>query len=168
VTYLFLDTETTGLDVEKHEVWEIAYAIDDGPIKSAFVPHRLTNADPKALEINGYMSRFFDLPDSSVDTEFENELIDAAQGQYLVGSNPAFDHRMLLKRWGSTPWHYRMIDVATYAMPYFGWWVPEGLARITKGLDIEENDHTAAKDVDVLRQTFYKLQSAYANEEVLL
>lgn len=168
MTYLFLDTETTGLDVEKHGVWEIAYAIDDGPIKTHFVYHTLVNADPKALEINGYRDRYdpqiHGRNFAGLGEAFEDELRLAAEGQFLVGSNPAFDHRMLLRRWGSTPWHYRMIDIATYAMPYFGWEVPEGLARITRALDIEENDHTAAKDVEVLREAFYKLQRLYKEE----
>jgi len=159
VTYLFLDVETTGLDVGVHEVWEIAYAIDDGPIRTAFVPHTLDNADPKALEINNYWARFDQAPDLS--GLFEQNLRDLAQEQYLVGSNPAFDHRMLLKRWGSTPWHYRMIDLAAYAMPYFGWNVPEGMAQIARSLDITEGDHSAARDVETLRECFYALQQKY-------
>ena len=162
MTFLFLDTETTGLDVEKHEVWEIAYAIDDGPIKSHVVQHSLANADPKALDINGYNTRFRGVPADFL--LFEKELRAAAQDQFLVGSNPAFDQRFLVKRWGERPWEYRMIDIATYAMPYFGLVVPEGLAFITNALDIESGDHTAAKDVEVLRNAFYKLQDMYRME----
>jgi len=159
MTFIFLDTETTGLDVEKHEVWEIAYAIDDGPIKTAFVPHYFEDPDPKALEINGYYDRI-GIPD----TGFEAVLREEARGHYLVGSNPAFDQRFLVKRWGERPWEYRMIDIATYAMPYFGLVVPEGLAFITQELEIESGDHTAAKDVEVLRNAFYKLQDLYRLE----
>lgn len=164
MTFIFLDTETTGLDVEKHEVWEIAYAIDDGPILTSFVKHDIRGADPKALEINGYVDRFH-LENGWEETAiWENDLIDAAKGHYLVGSNPAFDQRFLVKRWGERPWEYRMIDIATYAMPYFGLVVPEGLAFITNALDIESGDHTAAKDVEVLRNAFYKLQDMYRME----
>lgn len=164
-TYLFLDTETTGLDVERHGVWEIAYAIDDGPIKQSFVRgHDITTADPKALEINRYYDRFpYDSfsYDWSAAEEFEEELKRSAEGLFLVGSNPAFDNRFLVKRWGERPWNYRMIDLAAYAMPYFGWVVPEGMANIAKALDIEEHDHSAAKDVEVLRKCFYALQQKY-------
>lgn len=38
---VFLDTETTGLDPARHEVWEIAYAVGKHDILSAIVPHQL-------------------------------------------------------------------------------------------------------------------------------
>lgn len=169
MTYLFLDTETTGLDVETHAVWEIAYAIDDGPIHQSFVWHDFKNADPKALEINNYGERMPDLfYDWNAAALFEQELQHVAKDQFLVGSNPAFDNRFLVKRWGHRPWNYRMIDLATYAMPHFGWSTPEGMAKIAKELGVEEHDHSAAKDVDVLRQCFFKIKNRYDFEGPLV
>ena len=37
MTYVYLDCETTGLDPERHEIWEIAFAVDGGEIQSSFV-----------------------------------------------------------------------------------------------------------------------------------
>lgn len=42
---VFLDTETTGLHPERHEVWEIAYGFEDGRIESGEVKHDLFTAD---------------------------------------------------------------------------------------------------------------------------
>ena len=54
---VYLDVETTGLDPELHEVWEIAYAVNDGPILSSFVDHTLLGADPVALTVGQYHNR---------------------------------------------------------------------------------------------------------------
>jgi oligoribonuclease (3'-5' exoribonuclease) len=47
MTLVFLDTETTGLDPNRHEIWEVAYAVEDDPIVSGSVHHSLRNADPE-------------------------------------------------------------------------------------------------------------------------
>ena len=57
MTLVYLDTETTGLDYRRHAVWEIAYAVDDGPVRSSIVSHDLFDADPEALQLNGYYDR---------------------------------------------------------------------------------------------------------------
>jgi len=58
---VFVDVETTGLDPERHELLELAAVRVDPhtlePIDHASVrvrPTRLADADPKALEVNGY------------------------------------------------------------------------------------------------------------------
>jgi DNA polymerase III alpha subunit (gram-positive type) len=159
MNYIFLDTETTGLLHSVHDVWEIAYAINNGPIHSSFVEHDIESADPKALEINGYKDRFKGLP--QFPQLFEMNLQEAGKNATLVAANPAFDNGFLVARWGFRPWQYRMLDISTYAMPYFDWKIPEGLATVAKCLDISAPDHTAAEDVNVLRQCFYKLAHAY-------
>ena len=45
MTYLYLDIETTGLEAGVHEVWEIAYAIGDDPVRSGIVPHQSFTMD---------------------------------------------------------------------------------------------------------------------------
>ena len=57
--YVIIDTETTGLDSLKHELLSIGAIvyIDDRiteTLELKILPERLENADPKALEINGY------------------------------------------------------------------------------------------------------------------
>ena len=59
----FIDTETSGLDIERHQVWELALIIeghDDPGSNGEWVwqfPIDLPAAEPRALEINGWYTR---------------------------------------------------------------------------------------------------------------
>lgn len=161
MSLVFVDVETTGLDPSLHSIWEVAFAVDDGPILSSFVAHSTEHADPGALEVNGYLDRFQGAP--LLGLEFERQLRGALTGNTLVAANPAFDAAFLRARWGVAPWRYRLLDVEAYAMPYFDLDVPVGLARIAELLGIEAPDHTAHADVDVLRKCFYELRTIYKN-----
>lgn len=157
---VFLDTETTGLDPAKHEIWELAYARDGGPVRSFFLSHDLGTADPKALEINGYWDRFSNADDN---WGHEPSLQIILTGATIIGSNPAFDTAMLRARWGFAPWHHRLINVAEGAMWLFGWDRPKGLADVRValadlGYEIPEPDHTAARDVEATRAVYYALR----------
>ena len=160
MSLVFLDTETTGLDPERHEVWEIAYAVDDGPIESAVVPHTLSHPDPKALKLNGYLDR----GDVEPDWAFEELLRASLKGATLVGANPVFDATFLRTRWQSAPWRHRLWDVEAYAAGVLGLDVLMGLAGVALALrhlghEIPEPDHTAAGDVATLRACFRALQT---------
>lgn len=127
----FVDTETTGLDPFLHDAWEIAVIlrIDGTDTEHVFhVEPDLTNATPKAVEINRYYERT-SAPgwhwNTPADTAYRvfNLLTDAV----IVGSNPAFDAAMIRNLIGrhhpipgtnATPWHYRTIDTATLAAGY--------------------------------------------------
>lgn len=158
---LFLDTETTGLGLE-HDIWEIAYAIGEGPISSLVVNHSLRNADPKALEMNGYRERgYVDFIDSEWD---EQNLKKWFSGKTIVGANPAFDAYRLAQRWGQAPWHYRLVDVEAMAVPIFGLVKPLGLRGLVEkinasGFDVPLNDHSAAGDVATVREVYKALMS---------
>lgn len=165
---VFLDLETTGLDPETHEVWEAAWAVDDGPIQTVQLPHSLATADPEALTANRYWERVGH-PNPHRDILLRGVLQDVT----IVGANPAFDAAFLRARWKSAPWHYRLLDVQAYAMPLLGHERPKGLFDICaelkeKGFDIPMPDHTAAQDVEALRACFKALRSlASAAAEVV-
>jgi DNA polymerase III alpha subunit (gram-positive type) len=162
---VFLDTETTGLDASKHEVWELAYAVDDEPIVSLILPHSLRKADPKALGMNGYYERV--LHGTPINSESDrNDIVlrNLFQGCTLVCSNPTFDRMFLWMRWGEEPWHHRSIAIETMALTVFDWQRPRGLADIVKELqtrkyDIPEPNHSAYQDVQALRAAYYALRS---------
>jgi DNA polymerase III epsilon subunit-like protein len=152
---VFVDTETTGLDLE-HDIWEVAYAVGDGEIKSYQLPHSLKNARPDALELNGYYTRF---RPADVSVYVDLVLREEFKDKTLVGANPSFDAYRLARRWGVAPWHYRFADVSSMAMPVFRVEKPMGLSEIVQryqdmGYAITTNDHSAAADVAATRQVF--------------
>ena len=168
MTLVFIDTETTGLDPTRHEVWEIAYAVDDAPIMSGVLWHSLRNADPHALSLNGYWERT-----AGVDARFCSDLEVGArralEGATLVGANPAFDAAFLRARWGDVFWHHRLWDVEAYAAGVLGLDKLAGLKGVAAALcdmghEIPEPDHSAAADVATLRASFRALQ-AIARQE---
>lgn len=159
---VFLDTETTGLDPARHEVWEVAFAVNDGPIRIRYLTHSLRTADPKALELNGYYSRF-----READVDSDVSLRSVLDGATIVGANPAFDAAFLRARWGVAPWHHRMIDVESMALAVFGYDRPKGLMGVCddlreRGFVIPEPDHTAAADVATLRAAYNAIRVAAA------
>ena len=156
---VFLDLETTGLDMFKHSIWEAAWAVEDGEIKSGFLYHDLKNADPYALEINGYHSRI--TPEHDDWHANEESLYNDLKGSTIVAANPAFDAGMLQYRWREQPWHYRLLDIEAYAMPVLGLTRPRGIAYIAERLEVVAPDHTAYNDVYTLRQCFDILTNIY-------
>lgn len=123
----FVDTETTGLDVEQHEIIEVAAIIYDRKTdivlnewedKSA--PRRIETASQEALKINGYVNN----PDlykkniQSVLLKF-NRLVEDC---IIVGQNIGFDIMFLEKamlEFGIEPaWdRHRRIDLMSMAWP---------------------------------------------------
>ena len=168
MTLVYIDTETTGLDPERHEVWELAYAIEAGPIKSGVLWHSLRHADPEALAMNGYWDRTKGVDPEACST-LEIDARNALDRATLVGANPAFDTAFLRARWGVTPWRYRLFDIETYAMPWLRVDEPIGLAAIAvrmnaAGHEIDPPQHDAHGDVRTLRQVHLMLRHLYAEE----
>lgn len=169
MTLVFVDTETFGLELH-HDIWELAWAVDDGPIQSAIVPHSTVNADPKALELNGYAKRGYGRTPS---TAADWNLRAALEGNVLVAANPTFDATRLQLRWGCAPWFYRVLDVSAMSVPLFGLnasGVPMGLWELSNmlrefGVDVPEPDHTAAADVACLRAAYHGLIKISAGVE---
>ncbi|SFT31866.1 3'-5' exonuclease [Streptomyces sp. ok210] len=133
----FIDTETTGLDPDSHQVWEIAVIMrtpgePDGEHHWQIRPtelHLAQSADPKALEIGRYQERMV-IPNDyfvgQIDAHgrpvamshktLAYDLTKILKGAVLVGSNPAFDAAFLRVFLDSAPWHYRTVDIATMAV----------------------------------------------------
>jgi hypothetical protein len=174
---VYLDTETTGLDPERHQIWEIAWAVGDGPIRQAFVPHTLENADRDALKIGRYLERWEDPETDGMIAAFAD-----MEGATLCAANAAFDEGFLRARWlkdralmiaihgfpmaGRVPWRYRLLDIEAYAMGALGWGEPRGLRDIAaalqdRGWDVPAPDHTAAADVACLRVCHQALRQLY-------
>lgn len=150
-----VDVETVGLNLE-HDIWEIAVAIGDGPVECYQVPHSLQNADPTALEINGYWDRF-DI--NNVWRGADVHLRKLLTGKTIVGANPAFDTSRLQRRWGAQVWHYRTIDVESMAYTVLDLQKVPGLATVLTtlggmGYTLPVADHSALHDVVATREVF--------------
>lgn len=163
--YVYLDIETTGLNPERNDIVEIAWAVDDYLVRSIRPPHRLFNAAPEALEINKYHERFLSDKTTWASTEDIADLYTDLTDATIVGANPTFDVSFLRRLFGGdTPWHHRLLDVEAYAHGVFRrhgrlW----GLRQIrdelvSAGFTIPAPDHTAARDVEVVRQVLKVLE----------
>jgi DNA polymerase III epsilon subunit-like protein len=138
----FVDTETTGLDPRRHDVWEIAVIRRENAHDTEHLWQiRPTDgqlqfvADPEALKIGRYHERMA-VPAGTIaqalptDTSGETyslgflgvctEIAAALADTVMVGSNPAFDAAFLGRLLGvwPLPWHYRPVDIATLAAGY--------------------------------------------------
>lgn len=151
----FVDTETTHLDADLGEVWEVAVILRelDGtePTDTEYVWQirpTFVNADPESLRIGRFRQRFvvppnaeaahahpdFDSATRLTRRDVINAILDTLRGAVIVGSNPGFDDRFLRKLLGpgSAQWHYRPIDVATLAAGFMWAQEPELMAKDTK------------------------------------
>ncbi|ACY13394.1 3'-5' exonuclease [Haliangium ochraceum] len=124
---VFIDCETTGLDPERHEILEIA-AIrvhpqtldEERELVLRVRPERLEDADPEALEVNGYRRRAW--ADAVSLGDAMAELAPMLEGAVLAGHNVAFDRRFLEAAWdcvGHRPENldHHALDTAALAFP---------------------------------------------------
>jgi hypothetical protein len=124
---VFLDTETTGLDPDRHQIWDLAFIRDDVEHEYRFEPD-LTKADPMALKIGRYYERTLELdwkwngraervPDTAA------EIARLLYGRHIVGAVPSFDDGflkrfMLANGQAVSTWHYHLIDVEALAVGF--------------------------------------------------
>jgi oligoribonuclease (3'-5' exoribonuclease) len=130
----FVDCETTHLDAEIGEVWEVAVILredNDPATDTEYVWEFAIDpdlADPESLRIGRWHERR-QLPAYTSEAAFTGctpaepmsrddavkAILTLLRGTVLVGSNPGFDDRFLRKLLGpgSAQWHYRPLDVAT-------------------------------------------------------
>jgi hypothetical protein len=137
----FCDTETTGLDPDRHEIWEVGLIVrefftDPGKVTDSeyrwLLPVDLGTADPYALKVGQFHSRHWQgyeytnafeiLKGCTIVDDlrtFAGEFARLTQGAHLVGSVISFDEerlRKLLRANDACPeWHYHLVDVEALA-----------------------------------------------------
>lgn len=130
---VFVDTETTGLDPDVHEIWEVAVVYNDPhpnphwvATEYRFPPLNLATAQPDALRVNRFYDRWPVAPGphirhadgrasskrntgawDSADPDFLARLLARSLAdKHLVGNVPGFDAAFLdrlLRRYGLAP-----------------------------------------------------------------
>lgn len=127
---LILDCETTGVEPDRHTIWEIAWcaAIHDSIAKTLrftaarrfsvqLTPAEMMRADPAALEVGHYATRYPEgggidpvnvkaqlgasLYDLGHHGDFDD--VETVPWPHLVGAVPSFDHAMLCMNWLGWP-----------------------------------------------------------------
>lgn len=168
----FVDTETTGLDIDRHQIWEVGLIIpgENGePDRQRlwFLPVDLSVADPIALNIGRFRERH---PSATGSTSsyvarpeaFASQFARYTWGKHLAGAVVSFDAERLarlLRANGQCPgWHYHLIDVEALAVGYLAGMdehlrpnirPPWKSDQLTEALGIkvpEEDKHTALGD----------------------
>lgn len=118
----FVDTETTGLDPDRHEIWEVGLITPDGTEHQWFLQVDLGRADPVALGIGHFHERCPQPQRVTTRSGFASAFADLTRGMHLAGAVVSFDEerlRKLLRSSGACPeWHYHLIDVEALAV---GW-----------------------------------------------
>ncbi len=176
----FIDTETTGLLSEKAEIIEFAgiKVWPDGrkEILHLFIlPERIADAEPKALEVNGYTPEKWEANLARPMSEALPQIVAFLKNTIVVGQNVSFDVGMIsaairrsgiLDAKGRVPRiDYHNICTITLAYEHL---VPIGLKMlnlisICKFLRIKyENQHTALADVQACMEVYYLLSRATA------
>jgi len=156
--FVFVDTETTGLDDKKDELVELSYAINDGSIKTLFFG---------VEEVPDFIDQLTKFTERGIaglkSTQEEIDVyLGSCVGATMVAANPTFDAGFL-HREDLFPFHYRMVDLSAYAMGVLGLEEMPGQADVVNVLrqynyDIPEPDHSSYNDVAALQSCFYALR----------
>ena len=187
--FVIVDTETTGLNFSIHRPFEVAWLTIDmevgfdkygTPMRfyNALSDTEIRNADPKALEINGWPANKLRgvLPDAAMESQQAREwFYDDVQGATLVGANVRFDAQMLMSIMphSQEPWSHRLLDIQAYYAGIKKRLKVPSLRDIINdiqadahsygwdGASITVPDHTAANDVRAVRDILYILLDNY-------
>jgi DNA polymerase III epsilon subunit-like protein len=170
---LFIDLEMTGLDVEKHEIVEIAALLVDsktfeikGEYHSKAKPVHFETADPDINKILDYTEENW--KDAKAIQLVLKELAEFAPNAHLVGYNSAADFMFLDKaflREGTYLnqfFDYHLLDVYSLAYIYFNDQKSPERLRLRMvaeelGVKVPEGKHNALDDVKTTYKVFLKL-----------
>lgn len=171
----FVDTETTGLDPDRHEIWEVGLILPDGSEHEWQLPVDLSRADPIALNIGRFHDR---RPMSGTENyrpwgpekhegkwvihsermpEWCSEFVRLTRGLHLAGAVVSFDAERLwrlLRANGQCPmWHYHLIDVEALAVGFLAgrWAIAQKYADVVRASDVVGNTTPPWKSVDLSR-----------------
>lgn len=167
----FVDTETTGLDSDRHQIWEMAIITESYEFE-AHLPVDLARADPMALTIGRFYERRprvapmldpgricrirWGADDKWLSMDQRDIAADVARfldGKHVVGAVPDFDARFLT-RWlranGHAPtWHYHLVCVENLVAGKLGLAPPWDSSALSAAVGVDRSTfdkHTALGD----------------------
>jgi DNA polymerase III epsilon subunit-like protein len=172
--FVFIDTEATGLDHERHELTEVSWVVrfEDGrELERRYFPtHTTDGADADALELTRYAEKIAPQPKTPA-SEWLTVLLDDARDAVLVGAVPDFDAKHLEKmcrKLGLEPsWDHHLLDVETLALPLIadGPEAPRSLAKTCAALGIphdKDQAHGALYDAQQAMRVFDRVWAILA------
>lgn len=128
---IFTDCETTGLDVFRHDAWEIAWiewnSERDQWVETTYCiwPEHLAEAEPMALSVNNFYQRAAQIQaidGFSGQHEVAEQMAYRFAGKHVIGACPWFDDRfyqkLLLNMGFQVSWHYHLLDVEAAALGF--------------------------------------------------
>lgn len=171
---IFLDTETTGLKVDKHRPWEVGWMtaihdVDQGRLvmvdREVWHLHLSAqdeaNADPVAMTIGRHDERWGTAEvesDETLRAELHASVARVAErcatditSVHLVGAVPSFDHNMLCQHvlgwpgFGEGMWHYHLVDVETLVAGACRVPPPLNTAHLTRACGLDPDAYAAGK-----------------------
>jgi len=174
---VFIDLETTGLDIERHEIIEFGCVIakqieqkNSGPklefveeIEIKIKPRHIETASPEGLKINGYNET--DWKDAVALEDALSIISKKTEGSIMVAQNVAFDWAFLEKAFLETNiksrMHYHKLDTISIAFSklYDNSDIKKfSLRELTKYFGIENKKaHTALSDARATYELYCKL-----------
>ncbi len=167
--FVFVDTEATGLDHERHELTEVSWVVrfEDGRQEERcfFPTHTTDGADADALELTHYDAKIAPQTKTPA-SEWLTLFLEDARDAVLVGAVPDFDakhlERMCRKLGRKPTWDHHLMDVETLAMPLIspGPEAPRSLAKTCAALGIahdKDQAHGALYDALQAMRVFDKV-----------
>lgn len=162
---IFLDTETTGIEVGKDRIFEVAYMVD-GDVQSAhFKP--TVPVSVKAMSITHVTNKMLEDKPAFEGSEVQKKLKDLFEDDgVLVAHNAAFDSEMLAAEGVPVPRFICTLKVARHLDPEGE--IPEynlQFLRYFHELEVEGGAHDAVTDVLVLEKVFNLLLEVVKKKE---
>lgn len=159
---IFVDTESTGLaDDPNAEIFELTWATLEGE------PNTLWFGLTEVPEFIDGLTKFTErgcAGKRSTNDEFL-AFMKASDGNTMVAANPGHD-KHFIQLAGLWNFHYRMLDIESYAMAKL--WTEEvpGMKNIydtltENGYKLTEPDHSSRNDVLAMREAFLILRDEY-------
>ncbi|AXG66198.1 exonuclease [Streptomyces phage Annadreamy] len=157
--FVFVDTETTGLDSTKDKLVEVTYAVEnDEPLTLFFGVKKVPAFIDDLTKFSA--RRVYDEPAAT--EEQLDEFRETLRNQTMVAANPKFDVGFLEAN-GLYTAHYRTLDVQSYAMAKLNLSFLPSMNEIhfalrARGFSFTEPDHSSRNDVLFMREAFNVLR----------